>query len=76
MFETIAELESAAEARVLVMALKAHGFHPFGDGEDGLPGLPGIRGLDGKIAVRVPESEAVDARLLANALLIDMRRDG
>jgi hypothetical protein len=76
MFETIAELESASEARVLVMALKAHGFHPLGDGDDGLPGLPGIRGLDGKIAIKVPEAEAGDARLLANALLLDMRRDG
>lgn len=75
MFEIIAELENASEARVLVMALKAHGFHPLGDGEDGLPGLPGIRSLSGKIAIQVPETEAGDARLLANALLIDMRRE-
>lgn len=76
MFETIAELENASEARVLVMALKAHGFHPLGDGEDGLPGMPGIRSLSGKIAVSVPETEAADARLLANSLLLDMRRKG
>lgn len=74
MFETIVELDNASEARVLVMALKAHGFHPLGDGEDGLPGLPGIRGLKGKIAIQVPEAEANDARLLANALLADMRK--
>lgn len=72
-FETIAELEKSSEARVLVTALKAHGFHPLEGGEDGLPGMPGVRGVRGLIAIRVPENEADDARLLANALLADMR---
>ena len=73
MFETIAELDDFSEARVLVAALRAHGFHPLDGGETGLPGLPGIRNFKGTIAIQVPEDEAADARLLANALLIDMR---
>ncbi len=72
MFETIAELEDRSEARALVSALTAYGLHPL-DADMELPGLPGIRGLDGKIAIRVPEAEANDARLLANSLLADMR---
>ena len=73
--ETIIELEDASEARVLVMALKAHGFHPMGDGEAGLPGLPGVRSLfNGKIAIQVPEAEANDAGMLARALVADMRK--
>ena len=75
MFETIAELEELAEARALVAALRAYGLHPL-DADMELPGLPGIRGLKGKIAIQVPESEADDARLLANSLLADMRKKG
>jgi hypothetical protein len=75
MFETIAELDDFSEARVLATALRAHGFHPLGGGEDGLPGLPGIRSLRGLIAIQVPENEAGDARLLANSLLADMRKN-
>lgn len=74
MFETIAELEDFSEARVLVAALRAHGFHPLDGSENGLPGLPGIRSLKGLIAIQVPEGEAGDARLLADALVADMRK--
>ncbi len=73
MFETIVETEDISEIRVLITALKAHGFHPLDASDGGLPGLPGIRRLDGLIAIQVPASEAGDARLLANSLLIDMR---
>ena len=71
MFETIAEVTDPSTARVLVTALRAHGFHPLEGGESGLPGLPGVFGPKG-VAVRVPESEAADARLLAEALLKEM----
>ncbi|WP_374624903.1 hypothetical protein [Devosia sp.] len=58
-------------ARVLIAALKAHGFHPREGGDSGLPGLPGVYGPKG-IPIEVPEDEADDARLLAGALLRDM----
>jgi hypothetical protein len=70
-FETIAEVNDPAIARVLVTALKAHGFHPLENGNDGLPGLPGVFGPRG-LPIEVPESEANDARILAQALIKDM----
>lgn len=72
-FETIAELDNPSEARVLIIALKAHGFHPMEGGDSGLPGLPGVFGPRG-VAIRVPEEEAADASALAGALLADMRK--
>jgi len=72
MFETIAEITDPSAARVLILALKAHGFHPMEGGESGLPGLPGVFGPKG-VAVAVPEEEAEDARILAETLLRDMR---
>lgn len=71
-FEVIAELNDMAKARVLISALKAHGFNPLEGGENGLPGMPGIRGAKGVIPICVPEGEASDCRLLAGALLADM----
>lgn len=71
-FETIAASHDASVVRVLVAALRAHGFHPLEGGEDGLPGMPGVTGADG-IPVRVPAAEARDAKLLAEALLEEMR---
>ena len=70
-FETIAEVNDPAIVRVLVTALKAHGFHPLESGNDGLPGLPGVFGPRG-VPIEVPESEARDARILAQALIKDM----
>lgn len=67
-FTTIVRIEDLAAARVLVAALKAHGFHPLEGGEGGLPGVSGPRGL----AIEVPEEEAQDAAILARALLADM----
>lgn len=71
MFETIAQVQDPAVARVLVTALKAHGFHPLEGGDDGLPGLPGVFDPAG-IPVSVPEEEAADAKLLAEDLLKEM----
>jgi len=73
MFETIARVENPAIARVLVAALKAHGFHPMEGREDGLPGLPGVFGPRG-LPIDVPAAEAADAQILANVLLRDMTR--
>jgi hypothetical protein len=72
MFETIAEVQEPAVARVLIAALKAHGFHPLEGGENGLPGLPGVYGPRG-VAIDVPEEEARDAGLLAADLLREMK---
>lgn len=71
MFETIAEVRDPDKARVLIAALKAHGFHPREGGENGLPGLPGVFGPRG-IDIVVPEEEAGDASLLADDLLREM----
>lgn len=71
MFTTIAEVADPSVARVLMLALRAHGFHPLEGTEDGLPGLPGVYAPKG-VPVRVPEEEAGDARVLAEALLAEM----
>ncbi|MGV3651355.1 MAG: hypothetical protein ACO1OK_08010 [Devosia sp.] len=71
MFETVAEIADPSQARVLITALKAHGFHPLEGGENGLPGLPGVYGARG-IAIAVPDAEARDARLLLGDLIDDM----
>lgn len=72
MFETIVEVADPAAARVLIAALKAHGFHPMEGGDRGLPGLPGVYGPRG-IPIEVPEEEADDAKVLADDLLRDMQ---
>lgn len=59
-------------ARVLITALKAHGFHPREGGDNGLPGLPGVYSPKG-IPIELPEEEAADGKLLAEALLKDMQ---
>ena len=71
MFETIAHVQDPSMARVLITALKAHGFHPLESGEDGLPGLPGVVGPRG-IPILVPEEEMRDAKALAEDLLREM----
>jgi len=70
-FETIAHVQDPSMARVLITALKAHGFHPLESGEDGLPGLPGVVGPRG-IPILVPEEEMRDAKVLAEDLLREM----
>lgn len=72
MYETIAEIAEPSAARVLILALKAHGFHPLEGGDSGLPGLPGVYGPKG-VAIAVPDAEADDALILVETLLRDMR---
>lgn len=72
MFETIAEVQDPSVARILIAALKAHGFHPLEGGENGLPGLPGVFSPRG-VPITVPEEEAGDAGVLADELLREMR---
>jgi len=71
LYETVAEIEDPSVARVLIAALKAHGFHPKQGGEDGLPGLAGVYGPKG-IPIELPEDEAPDGKVLAEALLKEM----
>lgn len=70
---TIARIDDLATHRVLLAALKAHGFHPLEGNADGLPSLPGVTGPRG-LPLLVPEEEAQDASLLAEALLREMRQ--
>lgn len=70
-FETVLTHPDAAIVRIIVAALKAHGFNPRDDGTDGLPGMPGIEFGKG-FAVQVPGDEAKDAKMLAEALLEEM----
>jgi len=74
MLVTIAEVADPSAARVLILALKAHGFHPLEGGESGLPGMPGVFGPKG-VAIQVPDDEADDARVLAESLLAEMGKD-
>lgn len=69
----MAEIDDPSIARVLLTALKAHGFHPREGAEHGLPGLAGIYGPRG-IPIELPEAEAADGRLLVADLLAEMRR--
>ena len=71
-YRTVAQIEDPSVARVLIAALKAHGFHPLEGPEHGLPGLAGVYGPKG-IPIELPEDEAADGRLLAEALVSDMR---
>lgn len=71
MLETIMEVEDPSAARVLIAALRAHGFHPMEGGESGLPGMPGVYGPKG-VAIWVPEEEARDAKALGETLLKEM----
>ena len=73
MYETIAHVSDPALARVLIAALKAHGFHPLEGGQNGLPGLPGGVAPKG-IPIDVPDEEAADGKLLAEDLLKEMLR--
>lgn len=70
-FTPIATVRDMSVARVLLVALRAHGFNPLEPREGGLPGVPNIFGPGG-VSVEVPEDEAQDAELLAADLLKDM----
>jgi len=70
-FETVLTHPDASIVRIIVTALKAHGFNPREDGLEGLPGMPGVSFSKG-YGIQVPSEEAGDARLLAEALLEEM----
>ena len=70
-FAPIIQVRSRSAAQVLMVALRAHGFHPLEPREGGLPGVPTIFGPEGFV-VEVPEDEVDDATLLATDLLKDM----
>jgi len=70
-FETVATVEDPSVARVLIAALRAHGFHPREGAEHGLPGLSGVYGPKG-IPIELPADEAGDGKLLAEALVKEM----
>ena len=71
-FAPIIQVKNQSIARVLIVALRAHGFHPLDPREGGLPGVPNLFGPEGFI-VEVPEDEVSDATLLASDLLKDMQ---
>ncbi|MHA6297228.1 hypothetical protein [Devosia sp. CAU 1758] len=74
-FAPIVQVRSQSQALVLIVALRAHGFHPLAPREGGLPGVPNFFGPEGFV-VEVPEDEAADATLLAQDLLKDMDGTG
>ncbi|MCZ4272441.1 hypothetical protein [Maritalea porphyrae] len=69
--KTIIKVEDVAHARVLIPALKGHGFHPIEGTDIGVSGMGGMAGPNG-ISIQVPEDEAEDAQLLAEALMADI----
>jgi hypothetical protein len=72
-YETIAEVADPSMVRVLVAALRGYGFHPLNRDDEGVFGIPVLTGTRGA-PIEVPEHEAADARVLANALLRDMMK--
>lgn len=70
-FAPVAQVRDTSVARVLLVALRAHGFHPLDLREGGLPGVPNLFGPDG-FTVEVPEDEVADATVLVADLLKDM----
>lgn len=70
-YQIIANVDNTSTARLLVVALRAYGFHPLDHGEGGLPGVGNIFGRGG-VPVQVPEEEVADATILAMELLKTM----
>lgn len=70
-FMTIAQVRDAGVARIIIVALRAHGFHPLELRDGGLPGVPNLFGQEG-VGIDVPDSEAADATVLVEQLLKDM----
>lgn len=72
-FQSIAQVKDQSVARIVLVALRAHGFHPLDLRDGGLPGVPNLFGPEG-YAIEVPEDEVQDATLLVGDLLKDMVR--
>lgn len=70
-YEIILYVERESMARLLIPALRAHGFSPRDIADGGLPGIQSAITPNG-IAIAVPAAQAMDARPLAEALLKDM----
>lgn len=70
-FITIGQVRDEGVARIILVALRAHGFHPLEPRDGGLPGVPNLFGREG-VSIEVPEDEASDATLLLGELLKDM----
>ncbi|MCF4100006.1 hypothetical protein [Maritalea mediterranea] len=71
---TIAKIDDLGEARLLILALKSHGFHPIEGDEVGLAGFAGAIGPSG-VPIMVPGGEAEDAKLLLDSLREDFKKD-
>ncbi len=72
-FVTIATLADSAKIRILITALKAHGFNPLESGQEGIVAMPGVRGIKGVYEIRVPKKEAREAEILAKDLIRQMQ---
>ena len=70
-FAPVAQVRDPSVARVMLVALRAHGFHPLDMRDGGLPGVPNLFGPDG-FTIEVPEDEVADATILVGELLKDM----
>lgn len=70
-FQPVVHIKDVSMARVLLVALRAHGFHPLDPVDGGLPGMPSFFGDEG-VRIEVPEDEAADAKLLLDDLMKDM----
>jgi len=71
---TIAKIDDLGEARLLILALKSHGFHPIEGNEVGLAGFAGAIGPTG-VPIMLPSGEAEDAKLLLDSLREDFKKD-
>lgn len=72
-FAPVAQTREQSTARILIVALRAHGFHPLDLRDGGLPGVPNLFGPGG-YTIEVPEDEVGDATVLVNDLLRDMEK--
>ena len=70
-YQIIAHVKDRAQARALMVALRAYGFNPMDMGDGGLPGVSNLF-AQGGVPVQVPEEEAADATVLARDLLQQM----
>ena len=69
--KSIIKVEDVGQARILITALKGHGFHPIEGTDIGVSGMGGMAGPTG-VSIQVPEEEAEDAQALAKAILADI----
>ena len=68
----ITRVDTLSQARILVSALRAHGFNPRETADGAFPGVTGQFTRPG-YPVEVPEEEVNDASMLAGQIAADMR---